>query len=102
MGLWALDWTCPQAVEVEMEGDPGRFCAYRHPELSLLVSVLLARGHVEAVAWLPFSRIQNTKLVWLFLCGLDQSLCVSICKPCWTLLRKRTTLFCLSVDTDNS
>lgn len=46
-----------------------------HAELHLLVSVSLARCHVEAMACLPFSGIQNTKLVWSFHCGLDPGIC---------------------------
>lgn len=77
-----LDWICPQVVEVETGEDPGPSCACRRPEIRLFVSVSLARCHVEAMAWLPFSRIQNTKLVWPLHCGLDPGIRVSTWKPC--------------------
>lgn len=46
-------WTglCPQVVEVETEEIQGGVV---QAELHLLVSVSLARCHVEAVVWLPF------------------------------------------------
>lgn len=102
------DWTeyAPRLLRwrpEEIQGrSPGPSYACCHPEIHLLVSVSLARCHVEAMAWLPFSRIQNTKLVWPLYCGLDPGIRVSTCKHAGFDLGKMAMLFCLSVDTDNS
>lgn len=70
-------WRGPQVTEIG--GDPGQCSACHCPELSLLVSVPSARCHVEVIAWLPFSSVHNTKLVWPFHCGLDQCVCAFLC-----------------------